>query len=163
MSVIVFGEEFIGSLYKTLEMEVYHDSMFNLVKIERCDPETLKVCYENNDIAYKRAHLDGFLTRLWIANQAAGIMQYPDHDREIRIFEPEKQLGRNLAEYELFDEVNSLLYNLYTNGGNCFAQTKDIEFLEHITKTIAYKHTDQKFREIKDGIQERKRKREEAA
>ena len=49
---------------------------------------------------------------------------------EIRVFDAKAKLGSHLAEYELYDEVNSLLYNLYTNGGNCFAQKKDEEFLK---------------------------------
>lgn len=163
MSVIVFGNEEIGSIYKTLEQEIYHDSIYNLVKLDRADPEILKVCYDNDEVKYKRTHLHGFISRLWIANQCAGIAQYghhEDYNKTIKMFDSDDKLGQVLAEHELYSEVNSLLYNLYTNGGNCFAQTKDIKFLENIVGTIAVKHTDQKFRDLKDKLDELERKRE---
>jgi len=163
MSVSVFDESTIGSIYKTLEQEVYHDSIYNLLRIERPDPEILKVCYDNDEIKYKRVHLDGFMTRLWMANQCAGIMQYghhDDYDKTIKMFDSDAMLGSVLPEHELYSECQSLEYNLYTNGGNCFAQKKDLDFLEHITSVIAQKHTDQKFRKLRDDLEERKRKRE---
>ena len=166
MSVIVFGAEEIGSIYKTLEQEVYHDSIYNLLSIERADPEILKVCYKGNDVEYKKTHLHGFISRLWIANQCAGIMQYghhDDYDKTIKMFDSDNKDGKVLAEYELYDEVNSLMYNLYTNGGNCFAQNKDREFLEHIISVIARKHTDMKFRDLKDKLDEMRRERDELA
>lgn len=164
MSVITFSESEIGSIFKTLEMEIYHDSIYNLVRIERADPEILKICYDNDEIKYKRVHLEGFMNRLWIANQCAGILQYGHHEdfnKEIKQFDSDAKLGSVLPEHELYAEVQSLLYNLYTNGGNCFAQKKDIEFLESIVNTIAHKHTEQKFRKIKDDLEELERKRME--
>lgn len=163
MSVITFGVDEIGSIYKTLEQEIYHDSIYNLVRIERADPEILKMCYDNDEVKYKKVHLDGFITRLWIANQCAGIMQYGHHedmDKTIKMFDADNKDGHVLAEHELYAECQSLQYNLYTNGGNCFAQKKDLEFLEHITSVIAQKHIDQKFRKIRDDLEELQRKRE---
>ncbi len=163
MSVIVFDAEFIGSIYKTLEQEVYHDSIYNLLRIDRADPEILKMCYDNDEVKYKKVHLDGFMTRLWIANQCAGIMQYGHHEdfnKTIEMFDSESKLGSVLSEHELYSECQSLQYNLFTNGGNCFAQKKDLDFLEHITSVIAQKHTDMKFRKIRDDLEELQRKRE---
>lgn len=164
MSVITFGADEIGSIFKTLEQEVYGSSIYSLLPFSHEDHYVCNELYDGDKVKYQRIHLEGFISRLWIANQCAGIMQYGHHEdfnKEIQMFDSDKKEGHVLAEHELYAECQSLQYNLYTNGGNCFAQKKDLDFLENITSIIAQKHTDMKFRKIRDDLEELKRKREE--
>lgn len=159
MSVFAFSGEEIGSIYKTLQGEIYGRDIYSLIPKEEIDYYHVKEFYENDMERLQKVKLIGWVSRIWIANQCAVIQQYganhPDLNKTIELFDDDKCLGKVLDEHELYRSVSSLIYNLYTNGGNCFVQKKDLDFANHIINTISQKHTSAKFREIEDSIKER--------
>ena len=165
MSVIVFDIEEMASIYKTLEMEVYGRDIYSLIPKEEIDYHHAKDYYDNDMEKLLKVKLFSWVRRIWIANQCAGIAQYghhDDYDKTIKLFdESDAQYGKMLSEFELYEEIGSLSYNIYTNGGNSFVSEKDLKFLDHIREVIAQKHMDSKCREIKDNLAELERKRQE--
>lgn len=160
MSVIRFDKEEISNIYKSLKWLTYgyNNAIDRVIPFNYSEYLEAKSLDEKHDYeSFIQEKLVNFIDRLWLSNQMAFILQYgrknKDH-REIEfITDADLDNGKQLPNYELYSQLNSLRYNLYTNGGNSFIQQKDLEFLEGIISGLERREARRKFEEDKKSIE----------
>ena len=163
MSVIRFDSEEIANIYKSLEEFTWNYSN----QVERIIPLDYMEYFEaketasrlNESIDYESFILNKitwWLQRVYASNQMAYIWQYAHNgsvSKEIEKIDMESLNGKKLATYELYAQLRSLRYNLYTNGGNCFIQEKDLTFLNEIISGLERREATRKFDSDKESIE----------
>ena len=137
MSVIRFDGQFIGKLCKTVMMNNPLKEAFRTYD----DYFTIQQYYDNDKNKFYDSHIPSFFNRLYIANQAVSILQYGQHKdepREIELLTDEEcESSGYFGDFkEFLKELNSLQYNLISNGGNGFTQEKDVDALQRIVDAV---------------------------
>ena len=143
MSVYVLSPEEFGAIAATLRMT--RDSMRNPIfprsMAERFEYQALVRPSGQSEEKFTLSLIDPFVYRLYIANVMAHCYTYMKDgqaDLVIPLIElphsrPPLELG------ELLKTLESLAYNLVTNGGNTFLGVKDDEKLEQVISAIKSK------------------------
>lgn len=158
MSVIRFSKEEIADLYISIEHFTwnYKNQVERIIPLNYGDYLMAKFFDEKLDEeSYIQDKIKWWIQRLWASNQMASIWQYHDKtENHIEVISvDEMKQGRQLPNFELYQELNSLRYNLYTNGGNCFVQEKDLEMLDSITSGLERREARRKFEADKTSIE----------
>jgi hypothetical protein len=137
MSVYVLSAEDFGSIARTLHQARtgLNDLIFPLSVEETLDRLALSPGKTADEHA--QTLIDPFVFRLYIANQMAEEYTYmkPGHTNlVVPIIEFPR--SRSLPLRELLSKLDSLAYNVVTNGGNTFLGRKDEEKLDRIISRV---------------------------
>lgn len=130
MSIYIINTEELSKLYSMIVSMNNERSLFDRAEIINFK-EYLKFDKKNNletmiidDITY-------FMNRLHISNKLAYAMTYNESTIEFK--DLELRLSPLFANSKIaLSILQSLKYNLLSNGGNSFVSQKDMEFLERI-------------------------------
>jgi hypothetical protein len=152
MSVIGFSREEMGKLAHALisgeerqrsngslffihqdDMEMAYDE--KAIKRWKKEPEPF------DEDAWRRNKIAVFVDHLWIANQVAYHVQYPSDGMNglERLEEEDIKNGALMTGHILHQQLTSVRYNLYTNGGSVFLGPPDMEKLDHLINRMADK------------------------
>ena len=165
MSVIRFDSQTIADIKKSLEWITFGyehqiDRVIPLDYSEWLEAKALEERLQENRPFDKEIFIQNkikwWLQRVFASNQMAYIWQYAHNDsisKEIEKIDMDSLQGRQLPNYELYGELRSLRYNLYTNGGNCFIQEKDLTFLNEIISGLERREAVKKFDQDKESIE----------
>lgn len=126
MSVMTIDlKEFAGVASTILYVPEYHDLFYSL-RERAFHNEAFKPTSEQTKIS-----ILAFVERLYIANNLAFSIQYPDSDTITieRLTEKDLQ-GALMHDHQFLETLESIHYNLYTNEGRCFLGREDEERLE---------------------------------
>ncbi|MBA7540833.1 hypothetical protein ES705_33136 [subsurface metagenome] len=126
MSVIKKSKEILGRVGITLLSSEHLRPL--LLDAEN---QMLLAKLESNEHDFIDHEIRCFIERLYLANQLAFLRQY---DREAKSYtlkrlEETDISGKLLSMKELWSELKSIRYNLYTNAGVCFLGKEDFETL----------------------------------
>jgi hypothetical protein len=140
MSVFVLSPEEFGAIAATLRVsrDSFRRPILPLSMAERWEYEVLVKPHEKqSEEQYTLSLIKPFVFRLYLANAMAERYTYmKDDTAEFTIPVFELPPGKVLPLRELLRTLDSLSYNIVTNGGNTFLGVKD----------------DEKFRDVKNRI-----------
>ena len=143
MSVFVLSQAEFGAIAATLKLlrDSFRRPIFPLSMAERWDHKVLVEPHEKLDEEqYTLSLIRPFVFRLYLANAMAERYTYmKDKTTEFVIPLFELPNGNVLSMKELLKMLDSLSYNLVTNGGNTFLGVKDAEKLRDLTDRIKRK------------------------
>jgi hypothetical protein len=147
MSVFVLSPEEFGAIAATLRTarDSFRRPIFPLSYAERWEHKVFEPLRKQDEDDYARSLVDPFVFRLYLANAMSERYTYmKDATKEISIslFELPKRPPMELR--ELLTTLNSLSYNLVTNGGNTFLGVKDDEKLHKLIENIKTNLIDRK-------------------
>ena len=165
MSVIRFDSEEFADILRSLKWLTFGydnsiDPVIPLDHSEWCEAEALEQRLGEKRAFNKEIYLQNklvwWIQRVSASNQMAYIWQYAHNDsvsKEIEKLDMESLNGKQLPTYKLYSLLRSLRYNLYTNGGNCFIQEKDLTFLNGIISGLERREATRKFEQDKESIE----------
>lgn len=140
MSVILFERREFGSLANWLI------STSNLRDVALPYIERMKLKQYKATFGDECANIVCWVDRLYMANQLAyhTTYTYRDGKFEIEMLQDEdiKSNGLNWDNKKLYSFLNSLHYNLFSNGGRCFVSEDDLDRLDSLISIIARKIID---------------------
>lgn len=140
MSVFVLSPEEFGSIAATIRLttDSFRRPILPLSWAERWEFAALVGPNKKEDEdAYRRSLIDPFVFRLYLANVMAEQYTYAkDHTKEFVIPLFELKPGKILSLPKLLRTLESLRYNIVTNGGNTFLGVKDDEKLHDLIEAI---------------------------
>ena len=140
MSVFVLSPAEFGEIAETLRVtrDSFRRPIFPLSVEERWEHKVLvEPSKKQTDEEYTLSLIRPFVFRLYLANAMAERYTYwKDGDPEFTIPLFELPNGKVLPLRELLGSLESLSYNVVTNGGNTFLGVKDAEKLERVIEAI---------------------------
>lgn len=140
MSVFVLSPEEFGAIAATLRImrDSFRRPLFPLSVAERWEHKVLVEPYEKLDEEqYTLSLIKPFVFRLYLANAMAERYTYmKDKTTEFIIPLFELPQGKVMPSMELLRTLESLSYNIVTNGGNTFLGVKDDEKLTKLIGNI---------------------------
>ena len=143
MSVFVLSPDEFGAIVATLRIsrDSFRRPTFPLSMAERWEYEVLVKPYEKqSEEDYTLSLIVPFVFRLYLANAMSERYTYmKDGTAAFTIPIFELPPGKVLPLRELLRTLDSLSYNIVTNGGNTFLGTKDDEKLRDLTDRIKRK------------------------
>jgi hypothetical protein len=143
MSVFVLSPEEFGAIAATLRVsrDSFRRPIFPLSMAERWEYEVLVKPHEKqSEEQYTLSLIKPFVFRLYLANAMSERYTYmKDGTAEFVIPVIGLPPGKVLPLRELLRTLESLSYNIVTNGGNTFLGTKDDEKLRKLVENIKTK------------------------
>ena len=152
MSVLVENKEKYGALADYIQMKNSRtDGYFSfLTHDEKMEMEHLKHQLKDFDeYEHTENRINCFVDRLYIANQLAWYYNYGDwynqengdgHDKTKgpidRLEKNDVKNGMSMNTKRALKLLNSVSYNIYTNGGNSFLSKKDSEKLDRMIEQL---------------------------
>ena len=140
MSVFVLSPAEFGAIAATLRVsrDSFRRPIFPLSMAERWEYEVLVKRYEKqSEEKYTTSLIAPFVFRLYLANAMSERYTYmKDGTTAFTIPIFELPPGKVLPLRELLRTLDSLAYNIVTNGGNTFLGKKDDEKLRDVTERI---------------------------
>ena len=140
MSVFVLSPDEFGAIAATLRIsrDSFRRPIFPLSIWERWEYEAfVKPDKEQSEEQYTLSRIDPFVYRLYLANAMAERYTYMNGDMTefvIPLFD--LSAGRTLPLPELLKTLETLAYNIVTNGGNTFLGVKDDEKLRRLVGNV---------------------------
>ena len=139
MSTIPMKEE-IEQVFDALYCSVMGNARYHFAVIDRAAiPDILKASVDD-----QRDHIWAWANRVYIANQCAYILTYAhrgDCDRNIDFISDAAQChhGGQLIQNpgRFYRMLQSIQYNLVSNGGQCMLCREDMERLENLIAVLA--------------------------
>ena len=139
MSVYVLSPEQFGAIAATLRItrDSLREPIFPRSMAERFEYQVFIAQGGKSEEEYTLSLIDPFVYRLYIANVMAERYTYmKDGQAELVIPLIELACSRPMELTELLKTLESLSYNLVTNGGNTFLGVKDDQKLEQVISAI---------------------------
>ena len=139
MSVYVLSPEQFGAIAATLRItrDSLREPIFPRSMAERFEYQVFVAQGGKSEEEYALSLIDPFVYRLYIANVMAERYTYmKDGQAELVIPLIELACSRPMELTELLKTLESLSYNLVTNGGNTFLGVKDDQKLEQVISAI---------------------------
>jgi hypothetical protein len=140
MSVFVLSPAEFGAIAATLRIsrDSFRRPIFPLSMAERWEYEALVKLYDKQtEEKYTQSLIEPFVFRLYLANSMSYSYTYmKDGTTEFTIPVFEVPPGKILPLRELLRTLDSLAYNIVTNGGNTFLGVKDDEKLRDVRDRI---------------------------
>ena len=140
MSVFVLSRDEFGAIAATLRVsrDSFRRPIFPLSMAERWEFKALVEASEKLDEeGFTLSLIEPFVFRLYLANAMSQCYTYwKDGTAEFVLPLFELPRGKVLTLRELLKTLDSLSYNIVTNGGNTFLGVKDDEKLRDLTDRI---------------------------
>jgi hypothetical protein len=140
MSVYVLPPSEFASVAATLRLsrDALHRPLFPLSLEEKYDYRTIiGPGFGKDEESYAQGLIDPFVYRLYIANVLADQYTYlGDGKKTLTVPLIDLPTGHPVSLHDLLDTLESLAYNVITNGGNSFLGVKDQEKLDSLVGVI---------------------------
>lgn len=140
MSVYVLSPDDFGAIASTLRLmkDSMHGPLFPLSTEEKFEHRVIITpLRKETEDEYTRSLIGPFVYRLYLANAMAERYTYmKDGQDEIRIPLIELPGSQPLCPRELLKLLESLRYNIVTNGGNTFLGVRDDEKLREVIERL---------------------------